>query len=78
MFATSSGAAIIKPKAIDERVILGESKQSRLFVSALRLVGDGADFDKPKPSAASASAARPFLSNPAARPTGLANSSPNL
>ncbi|EXI74044.1 MAG: hypothetical protein AW07_02182 [Candidatus Accumulibacter sp. SK-11] len=31
---------------------------------------------KPKPSAASASMCSPFLSRPAARPTGLGNSSP--
>src|SRR5204862_1269737 len=42
------GAAVIKPKSIDERVIFRQPEQPRLFVSALWLVRHSADFDKAK------------------------------
>ena len=54
-------AAVVEPKSINQRAIFGQAKQSRLFVSALRLVRDGADFDEAEAQSAQRVRRAPIL-----------------
>jgi hypothetical protein len=54
-------------------LLLGQSKDARLGISRLRFCSHVPISIKPNPSAAHAGRATPFLSSPAASPTGFGN-----